>query len=108
MERIAAEMDIIGVGAGYKGYDIILDGIYKLIHKDKSNSEGVIQQIANERQLSYSNVYGAMETAIKRAWKISSIEDLEKYYTARVNAETGVPTPSEFINHYAEKISKII
>jgi len=108
MERIDTEMDLIGVGVGYKGYKFIQDSIFKLINKDKNNSEGVIQQVADDRKCSYSGVYRAMESAIKRAWKISSIEDLQKYYKARINVNTGVPTPSEFINYYADKISKII
>ena len=31
-----------------------------------------------------------------------------EYYTARVNYETGVPTPTEFIYYYADKIRKEI
>jgi hypothetical protein len=107
-DRIDTEMDLSGIAVGFKGYKYIQDSIFKLIHKDKNNSEGVIQQVADDRKCSYSSVYRAMESAIKRAWKISSIEDLQKYYKARVNVNTGIPTPSEFINYYADKISKII
>jgi hypothetical protein len=108
MERIDVDMNLIGVGVGYKGYKFIQKSIFKLINKDNTNSEGVIQQVADEYKCSYNNVYRAMESAIKRAWKISSIDDLEKHYTARVNSHTGVPTPSEFIHYYADRISKII
>jgi len=108
MERIDTDMNLIGVGVGYKGYKYIQGSIFKLINKDKNNSEAVIQQVADDHKCSYSSVYRAMESAIKKAWKISSIDDLEKHYTARVNTNTGVPTPSEFIHYYADKISKII
>ena len=47
-----------------------------------------------------------MQNAILYAWRISSIEDLTKYYTAKVNYETGVPTPNEFIYYYVNKIKK--
>ena len=38
----------------------------------------------------------------------SSIEDLTTYYTAKVNYETGIPTPMEFIYYYVDKIKKMI
>lgn len=48
----------------------------------------------------------AMQNAILYAWRISAIEDLTTYYTAKINYETGVPTPTEFIYYYANKIKK--
>ena len=33
---------------------------------------------------------------------------LEKYYTAKINYETGVPTPMDFIYYYNEKIKKML
>ena len=49
-----------------------------------------------------------MQNAILHAWRITPIEDLSKYYTARVNYETGVPTPTELIYYYSNKIKKEI
>ena len=49
-----------------------------------------------------------MQTAINYAWRVSSIDDLMAHYKARINYETGVPTPTEFIYYYAEKIRKFI
>lgn len=40
--------------------------------------------------------------------RISAIEDLTTYYTAKINYETGIPTPTEFIYYYANKIKKTI
>ena len=45
-----------------------------------------------------------MQNAIEKAWKTSCIEDLKKYYTARISSSRGVPTMTEFIYYYAEKI----
>ena len=47
-----------------------------------------------------------MQNAILSAWRKSSIEDLNQYYTAKINYETGVPTPTEFIYYYVKKIEK--
>lgn len=49
-----------------------------------------------------------MQNAILHAWRISSLEDLTALYTARINYETGVPTPTEFIYYYADKIKKML
>ena len=106
MERINTEMDLIGVGVRYKGYEYLQEAIYNLINKDKNSSEVVINQIAESRKIPYNTIIHAMQTAINKAWKISSIDDLQKYYTARVNINTGVPTPVDFIHYYADKIRK--
>ena len=47
-----------------------------------------------------------MQNAILHAWRITPIDDLSTYYTARINYETGVPTPTELIYYYADKIRK--
>ena len=45
-----------------------------------------------------------MQNAINRAWKTTDIDDLLRYYEARINSERGVPTSTEFIYYYANKI----
>ena len=55
-----------------------------------------------------SSISRAMQTAINYAWRISSIDDLMTYYTARINHQTGVPTPTEFVYYYADKIRKYL
>ena len=49
-----------------------------------------------------------MQNAIIYAWRISSIEDLSEHYTAKINHETGIPTPTGFIYYYVEKNKKDI
>lgn len=106
IERINTELDLIGIGVRYKGRAYIQEAILLLINKDKNSSESVLFQVTNNQKLSYSSVIRAIQTAINRAWESSSIEDLQKYYTARVNINTGVPSPSDFIHYYADKIRK--
>ena len=106
LERIDTELDLIGVGVRYKGHEYLRDAIFIQINKDKNNSEAVINQVAENHKCSYSSVIRAMQTAINKAWKISSIDDLQKYYTARIDINTGVPSPTNFVHYYADKIRK--
>lgn len=106
MERIYTELDLIGIGVRYKGREYFQDAIFALINKEKNSSDAVIYQVAELRKASYSSIIRAMQTAINRTWETSAIEDLQKYYTVRVNVNTGVPSPTEFIHYYADKIRK--
>ena len=45
-----------------------------------------------------------MQNAINRAWAISNIDDLLENYTAKISSSKGVPTLTEFIFYYANKI----
>lgn len=107
-ERIDTELDLVGIGVRYKGRAYLREAIFLLISKDKNSSEAVLYQVAERQRLSYSSVIRAIQTAINKAWDSSSIEDLQKYYTARVNINTGVPSPTDFIHYYADKIRKTI
>lgn len=49
-----------------------------------------------------------MQTAINHAWRMSPVEDLLVHYKARINIETGVPSPTEFVYYYKEKIKKLL
>lgn len=108
IERINTELDLVGIRVRYKGRIYLQESIYLLITKDKGSSEAVLYKVAEGKKLSYSSVIRAIQTAINKAWDSSNIEDLEKYYTARVNIKTGVPSPTEFIHYYADRIRKTI
>ena len=75
------------------------------------NSESkvnVIQYLTKIYKRSGNTITNGIQNAIIHAWRVSSIEDLSVYYTAKVNYETGVPTPMEFIYYYVDKIKKLI
>ena len=55
-----------------------------------------------------TTITNGMQNAIIHGWKVTPVEDLNIYYKARVNYETGVPTPMEFIYYYVDKIKKKI
>ena len=104
---VNTELDLIGISAKMKGREYIHDAIVYLI---QNNSEGknVIQYLTKQYKKSGTTITNGIQNAIIYAWRIMPIEDIEKYYTARVNYETGVPTPMEFIYYYVDKIKKKI
>jgi len=105
-ERIDAELELVGINVKYKGRIYLHEAIYLLITKEKNNPEAVVSQVAEIHKTSYSAVARAIKTAIVRAWDMSNIEDLQQHYTARIDVRTGIPTMTEFIHYYADKISK--
>lgn len=99
------ELDLIGVTPKLKGRQYIHDAILYLIQNEKNNSN-VIQHLTKVYKKSGNTITNGIQNAIIHAWRVSSIEDLTTYYTARVNYETGIPTPMEFIYYYVDKIKK--
>ena len=106
-ECINHELDLIGVTAKLKGRKYIHDAIFYLIENENSNIN-VIQHLTKIYKKSGTTITNGIQNAIIHAWRVSAIEDLETYYTARVNYETGIPTPMEFIYYYVDKIKKMI
>lgn len=106
-ECIYHELDLIGVNAKLKGRTYIHDAILYLIQNENSNTN-VIQHLTKVHKKSGNTITNGIQNAIIHAWRVSSIEDLTTYYTARVNYETGIPTPMEFIYYYVDKIKKMI
>lgn len=106
-EHIYHELDLIGVTAKLKGRKYIHDAILYLIQNENSNIN-VIQHLTKIYKKSGNTITNGIQNAIIHAWRVSSIEDLTTYYTAKVNYETGIPTPMEFIYYYVDKIKKMI
>lgn len=106
-EYIYNELDLIGITSKLKGREYIHDAILYLIENGNSGTN-VIRYITKIHKKSESTINNGIQNAIIHAWRRSSIEDLTKLYTARINYETGVPTPMEFIYYYTDKIKKLI
>ena len=106
-DLINHELDLIGVTVKLKGRKYIHDAILYLIQNENSNIN-VIQHLTKVHKKSGNTITNGIQNAIIHAWRVSAIEDLETYYTAKVNYETGVPTPMEFIYYYVDKIKKMI
>lgn len=95
------EIDIIGISPKAIGRNYLIDAILLVVEGQTQNINSIIAQKYNKTDAS---VERAMQNAINRAWRTSDIEDLQKYYTARITSEKGVPTLTEFIFYFANKI----
>lgn len=106
---INQELDLIGVGAHLKGRRYLFDSIRFIIETgEQDDNVSVIQFLVSKYKRSNSTISRAMQNAILHAWRISSLEDLSALYTARINYETGIPTPTEFIYYYVDKVKKML
>lgn len=106
-DRINKELDLIGISTHLEGRKYLYDAIFYLLTKQNDSEKiSMIQYLSSKYKKASSTVSRAMQNAIFRAWRISSPDDLETYYTAKINYETGVPTPMEFIYYYVDKIKK--
>ena len=101
------ELDIIGVGRNLKGRKYLHDGILFLIQNGRTDIN-IMQYLAKVHKKSPNTIVNGVQNAIVHAWRVSAIEDLTANYTAKINYETGVPTPMEFIYYYVDKIKKLI
>lgn len=108
-EKINKELDLIGISTHLQGRKYLHDSILYIIENENFNHKvTVVQYLVNKYKKSNSTISRAMQNAILHAWRISSLDDLTTYYTAKINYETGVPTPTEFMYYYADKIKKQI
>ena len=108
-DKINHELDLIGIATYLQGRKYLFDSIYYIIENGNDDSRiTTIQYLVKKYKKSNSTISRAMQNAILHAWRVSPLEDLSTYYTARINYETGIPTPTEFIYYYADKIKKQI
>lgn len=106
-DLIYHELDLIGITPKLKGRQYVHDAILYLIQHTENNMN-VIQYLTKIYKKSGNTITNGIQNAIIHAWRVSSIEDLCMYYTAKINYETGLPTPMEFIYYYVDKIKKLI
>ena len=106
-ELIYHELDLIGITQKLKGRQYVHDAIFYLIQNNES-SINVIQYLTKVHKKSGNTITNGIQNAIIHAWRVSSIEDLSMHYTAKINYETGLPTPMEYIYYYVDKIKKMI
>lgn len=104
-DQINIELDKIGISPKLKGRQYLRDAIELTCNKKRSN---LCTEIAKAYSKTDASVERAMQTAINHAWRNTDIETLEKNYTAYINPKKGVPTVTEFIYYYADKVKRII
>ena len=101
------ELELIGITSKLKGRQYIHDGIFYLIQND-GKDVNVIQYLTKIHKKSATTITNGIQNAIIHGWRTSAVDDLLKNYTARINYQTGIPTPMELIYYYKDKINKMI
>ena len=99
--RIRTELNNVGISPKAVGYTYLVDAIGHVVKQPVQNLCTLISQKYGKTE---SSVERAMQNAINRAWRVSDIDDLLRYYTAKISSDKGVPTLTEFIYYYANKI----
>ncbi len=99
--KICRELDLIGISTKASGYRYLVDAISIVIKAPCKNLCHIIGEKYGKTNFS---VERAMQNAIQKAWRTTAIDDLLNLYTAKINSERGVPTITEFIYYYANKI----
>jgi len=108
IDMINQELHLIGISDRYKGHEYFSDAIHHLVTSSTGEYESTIKMVAQGAGVTYSSIIRAMQTAINKAWDTYDRDELLKHYTALTDRWTGVPTPTEFIHYYAEKIRKTL
>lgn len=99
---ISNELDLIGISPKAIGYKYLMDAIQIASEGSQSN---ICSIIAAKHGKTDASVERAMQNAINKAWRTNSIEELLAHYRAVISSEKGVPTLTEFIYYYANKIN---
>ncbi|MDE6433929.1 MAG: response regulator [Lachnospiraceae bacterium] len=98
---INIELDLVGISPKAIGYKYLTTAILLVIDEHQNN---LCTTIGKKYGKTDSSVERAMQNAINSAWRSNDIDELLKHYTARINPDKGVPTLTEFVYYYANKI----
>lgn len=101
IKKITTELDLIGVSPKLKGRQYLRDAIEITCKNKQAN---ICSIIARKYFKSDASVERAMQNAINHTWRNTDIETLERNYTTYINPKKGVPTITEFIYYYADKV----
>ncbi len=101
VKRIQSELYLISVSPNLTGFNYLIDGIIVTI---EGSSRSLCSQLASKYGKSEPSIERAMQNAINMAWRAAPIEDLLKHYTAKIRSDKGVPTITEFVCFYANKL----
>ena len=99
--KISLELDCVGISPKAVGYKYLIDAIELIISRPVNNLCSIVGEKYGKTD---SSVERAMQNAINKAWRTCDIEDLAEHYKAKISSEKGVPTLTEFIYYYANKI----
>jgi DNA-binding NarL/FixJ family response regulator len=99
--QVNTEIDMIGISPKVLGRKYLTDSILMLIEDESQNH---IAAVARKYGKSDVSVERAMQNAINDAWRNADIDALQRHYTARITSDKGVPTLTEFVCYYVNKM----
>lgn len=98
---VQRELDTIGISPKAVGYRYLTDAIILVAEGETHNISTILGEKYHK---SNGSIDRAMQNAIDRAWRTTDIDVLLHHYTARIQSSKGVPTLTEFIYYYAQKV----
>lgn len=100
-KRITSELYLVGVQPNMKGFSYLVDAIELFITEPQ---HCLCDTIADKYGKTKSSVERAMQNAIDKAWKTTDIDELLLHFKAKIRSDKGVPSITEFVCYYADKI----
>lgn len=101
---IIQQLETLGFQHNMLGFKYLKDAIF-LVMNDPSCQ--FTQKISTKYHKSFASVERAMHNAIDKVWKYGNLQILQKEYTAYINPNKGMPTISEFVFFFADKIENL-
>jgi two-component system response regulator (stage 0 sporulation protein A) len=98
--RVTAEIDKIGISPKALGRAYLIDAIMLKLYGKSTQ----VAEVAQKYGKTNSSVERAMQNAINKAWSTMHPDDLFSHYTSQIHSDKGVPTVTEFVCHYANRI----
>lgn len=108
-EKIEQYLENIGITYDMSGRKYIAEAARLVLERgifDVQLGRDIYPIIARRYGKSDASIDRAIGNAIKKAWRISSMETLARYYTPKTSLYKGVPTNKEFIFYVADKLSQ--
>ena len=102
LRRITGELDKVGISSKCVGYRYLTEAIAIIM---KQPVQHVCRIIGKNYGKTENSVERAMQNAINRAWASTDKRELAANYTARIKSTKCVPTITEFVFHYAQKLN---
>lgn len=101
IRRICAALDSVSISPRAVGYRYLTEAIEIFVNEPVTNVSLIIGRRHGKTEAS---VERAMQNAIGRAWASADIDKLLSNYTAHIHSKKGIPTVTEFICYFANKI----
>lgn len=99
--RMHYELNLLGVSNKSLGYGYITEAVILAYNGDGAR---LAQRVAALTGKNEQSVERAMQNAISRTWTTGDPDALSKLYTAHIRPDRGMPTVTEFIYYYVQKL----